>query len=336
MTAPARLAAHILLGASTPLVERSRAAIVAATLPQIGPPAFNHSTYRATEPNALSAFTAARTLPMMASLRLVELRDVTAGSPEVLGALVEYLRAPCADAVFVASGSTFGKVEKGGANWLARIKGAITPACRLVVYGDADADPLLFVRDLTREAGKAISRPDATLLVELVGPNLGQLQQEVAKLAVYVGAGEITADAIRACCSAVADPIVWSLTGALAERDAPLALASLQRLQEARENADAMLGAIASQLRRLLIAGQMLAAGHADREVMAATKIPAHVWGRVRGCLPQDPANLHRHLANAQRAMHRHPAGADRVLEAFVLDLLAPERAAGRPVRVGR
>lgn len=319
--------AYVVLGDAVPLVEQARAAIEAAVRPRIGLPAFNHGRYRATDPGAATAFTAARTLPMMAARRLVELRDVADAPADVLEKLVEYLREPAPDAVLVAVGGSFPKVEKGGSNWAARIKGALSDDAVLVQIGNDDVKPERFVIDAVEARGKIISLNDAELLVAVVGTDLGRLEQEVEKLALFVGDRlAVDADAIGAASSVLAEAVIWDLTAGLATRDADAALAVLHRLMEAGDDARKLLGMIAWQMRELVRVAELVQAGANDKDITSRVRIRWDVLKKVRplmadGSFP-DAAELLRRIATANRHMNSHRAGAERILEGLVLEML--------------
>lgn len=317
---------YVVLGDALPLVERATHAIQAAVLPRVGLPAFNHSRYRASEPNAVTAFSAARTLPMMADLRLVELRDLQEASNDLFGALVDYLAAPSSGSVLLVVGTGFPKVEKGGSNWGARVKNALKGHGRLIQISSEDASPVRFVVETAAARGKQLGLREAELLVEVVGADLGRLQQEVEKLALFVGeADRIDADAIQAAGSLLAEAVIWDLTTGLAARDPELALGSLHRLQAAGDDARKLLGMIAWQVRELLRAKELIEGGASDRDVTSKVRLRWELYKRVRPVLADgfpDAADLLRRLATANRQMNSHRAGADRILEGLVLEML--------------
>lgn len=317
---------YVVVGDASPLVERARLAIEAAVAPRIGPPAFNLNRYRASDPDAIRAFVAARTLPMMAAVRLVELRDLQEGTPDLFAAMVDYLKAPSPETVLLAVGSGFPKVERGGNNWAVRVKAALKGTGRLVTLSSDAMPPTRFVADVARRLGKTLSDADATRLVDAVGGDFGRLEQEVHKLASYVGdAPAIDADAIVAATAVVAEAVIWDLTAGLAARDADLALGALYRLQAGGDDARKLLGMIVWQMRELLRASELVAKGLNDRDVLAQVKMRWDLMKKVRPVLERgfpDAADLLRRLATANRHMNSHRAGAERILEGLVLEML--------------
>lgn len=317
---------YVVVGDALPLVERAVAAIQAAVLPRVGLPAFNHARFRASEPGAVGAFSAARTLPMMADRRLVELRELQEAGNDLFGALVDYLGSPSPGTVLLVVGTGFPKVEKGGSNWGARVKNALKGHGRLVQLSSEDASPVRFAIEAAAARGKTLGLREAELLVEVVGADLGRLQQEVEKLALFVGdAPGIDAGAIQAAGSVLAEAVIWDLTTGLAARDPALALGSLHRLQAGGDDARKLLGMIAWQVRELLRAKELLEAGASDRDVTAKVRLRWELFQRIRPVLVDgfpDAADLLRRLATANRQMNSHRAGADRILEGLVLEML--------------
>lgn len=319
---------YIVLGTAAPLVEQARIAVEAAVRPSIGLPAFNHGRYRGSDPGAEAAFVAARTLPMMADRRLVELRDLELAPSEVFEALVAYLADPCPTTVLLVTGAGFPKVEKGGSNWGARVRGAMKKSRGvLITLGAEDAQPGPFAVEAAARAGKRLGKREAELLIELVGPDLGRLEQEVQKLALFVGdAEEIDADAIVAASSMVAEAVIWDLTAGLAARDADLALGALYRLQGSGEDPHKLLGMIVWQMRELLRVAELVAVGANDKQITSKVRIR---WDQLRKVRPimasggfPHAADLLRRLATANRHMNSHRAGSARILEGLVLEML--------------
>jgi DNA polymerase-3 subunit delta len=92
----------------------------------------------------------------------------------------------------------------------------------------------------------------AQLLVELVGPEMGLLDQELAKLSIYVGAkAKIEAEDVDRLVGSSRSESTWKIFDAIGQGNAREALGILDRLFEQGEEPMRMLGAFAMQLRRL-------------------------------------------------------------------------------------
>jgi DNA polymerase III subunit delta len=110
--------------------------------------------------------------------------------------------------------------------------------------------------------GKPLAAPAAQLLVELIGPEMGLLDQELAKLAAYVGdAAKIeAADVDRLVGNSRAEE-VWTIFDAIGAAKSAEALAVLDRLFDQGQPTQMLLGAFSYQVRQLARAGRLIAQG---------------------------------------------------------------------------
>lgn len=318
----------VVVAPAAPLRDRALALVVEAALAKVQMPAFNHDRFRASEPGAERAFEAARTLPVMSESRLVEIRDLSEGSSSFFEALVAYIASPNPAARVVAVGSGFPKVEKGGSNWSSRVKNAIKKGegATLVEIGDREIAPTAFAVQVAKGLGKELGRREASVLVETLGANLGQIEQEVGKLAVFVGdRPSISSDDVAAATANLAEAVGWDLTAGLAARDASKTLEALHRLREGGDDPRKLLGLISWQMRELSRAARMVAGGASDAQVTKQLRMRSDVLRRIRPTLERGfphAADLLRRLATANRYMNSHRADPSRILEGLVLEML--------------
>jgi len=110
--------------------------------------------------------------------------------------------------------------------------------------------------------GKQVGKQAAGLLVELIGAEMGQLQQELFKLAIYVGDRPAieTEDVDRLVGHSRAEN-TWKIFDAIAAGQSDRALAILDRLFEQGEEPLRILGAFSMQLRRLARAARLAKQG---------------------------------------------------------------------------
>lgn len=102
----------------------------------------------------------------------------------------------------------------------------------------------------------------AALLVDLVGVEMGLLDQEIAKLAVYVGTKEtISVEDVDRLVGRNRAESTWKIFDALGSGQAEQALTLLDRLLDQGEEPMRMLGAFAFQLRKLAMAGRLALQG---------------------------------------------------------------------------
>lgn len=323
----------LILGDALPLVEQAVQVVRDAVAPALGPPGLNSMTLRATEGDPSQGLVAARTLPMLGTHRLVVVLEAGQAPPEFWASTLDYVQDPSPSTVLVLVATKLPKAQKGKPNLGVRLKNALQQQKSVFQFQTKDADPRAFVSAVAQEQGKNMGRHAATTMVELVGSDLGVLAQEVRKACLYVDdASEVTAEDVEACVAALADAEVWDLTTGLALGDSNLALAALHRLSNDGEDPRRLLSMVVWQYRSLLTADAMVARGMHDNDVRQAVRMRWNVFREVRprlgtGALQGD-ALLDR-MAAASLAMNRYKAGADRVLERVVLDLLEPVRTPG-------
>ena len=126
-----------------------------------------------------------------------------------------------------------------------------------------------FLDQHLRRARKRIETEAREMVLSRCGNELWSVHQEIEKLILYAGdADTVVAADVEEIFADQSENWVFDLTDALGQRDALRALGFLRRLMAGGEYPLMMLGAIASHVRRLLSARQLL-----DRELAA-------VWRR--------------------------------------------------------
>lgn len=310
------------------LVDRLVEAAEAWGLERCGLPSFNHGRWRASDDRPEQAVVTARTVPMMADLRVVVLRDLNQAKNDLAQAVVDYLQHPSPSTLFIAVSGPFGKIRKGQKRWGPAFQKHAKAAGFFAKIEGGKVDRRRFVVDAAASRDVKLGRREAELLVELVGADLGRLAQEVEKLAVYVGAGGSVSSAdLEAVCSVIAEETVWELTSGIAQRDPDLALRALHRLLSDGEAPHYLFAMISMQLRKVLQAVQMLQRDVDEREVARVVRLRWNEMGAVKsvarsGAIPAPVLVLER-LARANREMNQSRAGTEKVIEALVVELCA-------------
>ncbi len=316
------------------LVQRVLEGLIEALLPRCGLAAFNHTTVRLGDGDrASTALGTARTLPMMADLRLVVVKDLEQGGESFFAELLHYLAEPSPTTALVITGAGFPPVRKGGKNWKTRVKNALKKHGGILEEYDASSvRPTAFASEHAASLGKRLDRHAAELLVELVGRDPDVLVQEIEKVALYVGdRDEIDGASIHAACSSLAEAVVWDLTAGLASRDADLALGSLQRLlagsgRAGDDQPHKLLGLITWQMRQILEVSQMVRQRRPDSEIRRVVRMRPDQYAKVRAAVARGmpgAAEVFEQLLATNRLMNRSRAGDRRVLEALVTELCA-------------
>lgn len=323
------LPVYAVVGPSHTLVERTRDRLVAAVLPRCGLPAFNHNIVRAGEGGAEEQLAVARTLPMMADRRLVEVRELDEASAAVSAVLVDLVaEGGSPGTVLVLSGAKLPRTA-GGKQWGTRLRNALKKSGAAYLDLSKGADPEAFARRMAATADKELEPRAADALVALIGRDLDLLAQEVDKLVLYTGTEVvIRVDDVTAVCAQLAELEAFELTAAVVARDQASAMLVLHRLLEGRDSGNAspdrLLALLTWQLRAVLQVAQAVRMRRPEREIRSSVRLRSDLYRSIRRLLdkghPPTAATLER-LRDANVHMHSSRAGARRVLEVLVMEL---------------
>ena len=171
---------------------------------------FNCDVVRGNEVAAEALDTLLATPPMMASRRVIVIRDAHSLTKAARGALERYLEHPSADAVLVL---VVPAGERPEASWLDRAYGIEFPPLA------AERVPRWIVHYATTALGTEITPEAASLLQRAAGTDLGQLAGELDKLVSYGSGHVITEDAVSAVVGVRHGESLGDLLDAVAERN---------------------------------------------------------------------------------------------------------------------
>jgi DNA polymerase-3 subunit delta len=133
--------------------------------------------------------------------------------------------------------------------------------------------------------GKQLTGPAADLLLELVGPEMGQLDQELHKLAVYIGGrSRIDAEDVDRLVGSSRAENTWKIFDAIGSGRSAEALTILDRLLDQGEEPLGILGAFSMQLRRLAKVARLNQLGQPLAAAMAQAGVLPY---QTRGCEQQ-------------------------------------------------
>jgi DNA polymerase-3 subunit delta len=208
------------------------------------------------------------TLPFLGSRRLVVIEDADPFVSECRGQLEKYAASPSSSGILVLVVKTWPSTTR-----LAKmLDDRATIDCKT-------PKPYLLPEWCRKQVagvhGKQLSLEAAQLLVELVGPEMGQLDQELTKLAVYTGQhGQIeVADVDRLVDhSRAAD--TWKIFDAIGAGQAAEALGILDRLFEQGAEPLRILGAFSMQLRRLAQVARLAEQGRSLGQAVQEAGVP--------------------------------------------------------------
>jgi DNA polymerase-3 subunit delta len=167
-------------------------------------------------------------------------------------ALEKYIAKPSKKSVLVLDVQSFPKTT--------RLYKAVQQSGLLIECTELQgADLTRWVLDtVTEKFGKQITRDAALLVTELAGTHLGQLEQELAKVASFAGARpQLTSDDVRQVVGGWKAETIWVMLNALRDGQLPFALENLHKLLMAGEPGLKLLGGIAFVFRKLALATEL-------------------------------------------------------------------------------
>lgn len=198
------------------------------------------------EAGTRSILGSARTLPFLASRRVVLIRGIEELSREQQEELLAYLNDPSPTSCLVLTGRRL--------DLRTRLAAAIQKKGMLLRFDRLEADSL---KESLLAAAKEQSvrlQPEAiSLLMALVGDDFRQLIYNVEKAALFVGGREeISAKDIEALVGETRVRSIFQLTDAVSGRDLDVALRCLASLLGSGEEPLAIIGMLARQIRLLV------------------------------------------------------------------------------------
>lgn len=294
---------------------------------------FNETTFSlAGEHDLRAALAAARQIPMMAARRLVSVTEVRVSATGYRDTLTEadepvlsaYLADPAPDAVVI-----FVADELNGVRKLGRLLRAKTASVEFKPLED---------RDLIKWARRAIDDSGATadgvvldLIVQRAGPDVCRIANEIDKLAAAaMPDGAITPELVDSLVPYSREIDNFSLTDQLISGDRARALRTLCKVLDDGVEPLALLGLIAVNYRKLLIANDMFRRGAPERDVASAVRPPFNMrTAFLSAARRSDPGKLGRamgRMAETDLAIKTSrgasgPAGARMQIEMLVCEL---------------
>lgn len=188
--------------------------------------------------------------------------------------------------------------------------------------------------------GVKLEAAAAEEMLDLVGPELGLMDTELAKLALYVEPGaSVNIELVRDVVGGWRTKSVWQLIDAAADGDAATALAGIDRLIQMGEAPQALFGQIAWSLRRFAAATRIYQqAESAGRKISLDTALEQagfrrwqlkQAQGQLRQIGRHRAGELYRWLLATDLALkgsHSHPDRARAMLEQLLVRLAKQTR----------
>jgi DNA polymerase-3 subunit delta len=264
----------VLVGDESFLISRAVSALRRAVVGE-GPRGFNEDLYEGRGTKAASVLSAARTLPMMASERLVLLRRVDQMTPTDQASFGEYLAAPSDTTCLVMTAQKLdgrGKLAKAAKKSKAWVD--VRPLKRGALRSFAQAE--------ARARGHALLGPAVDALLDALGEDLAAIDDALERLSLFVGPGvAIDPDAVHACVTRVRADSIWLLVDAVGLKQRDKALEAASSLLADREPPLRILAMLARQLRMVARMRQALAEGLRGAEAAKQAGAPPFKAGEL-------------------------------------------------------
>lgn len=229
---------------------------------------FNLDTYYGTEGDPTSIRDAVEMLPMMTPRRVVIVKDVDKFNAKDLEQLQPIVEKPIDSTVLILVGEKIDLRKKFFK--LSEKTGALVKFDRL-----QEGAVLQWIHHLTERQSKEIENPAAVLLLQMVGPSLLDLNNEILKLSQYVGAKPlISKQDVESIVSQSRIESVFGLTNAIGERDKAKALTFLAQLLDHGESEVGILALVSRHMRILMMIQEAVAAGLARAQISARVGVP--------------------------------------------------------------
>jgi DNA polymerase-3 subunit delta len=314
---------YSIIGDEGLLVDRAEEIIRAAALTP-GLEVFNLAVFRGDDDKVDEALSIARTLPMMAKIRVVVIRRVEALKPKLLEQILEFSLANIDSCCLILTGQKW-PAPSGGADFGKRLENRLKKSGAAYRFKSKDQNPAAFLVDSARAEGFELSQRDAQFLVLRVGDDLSRLKLELRKAMDWLGAeGQLTSEIFQEACSLLSEAEIWDLTDAILEGQVDKALATTHRLLESGEAPHRLASMIAWQLRQLVVLQSVLSRGEDPRK--AGIRMHPSKARNAESALRRNPLNTAQvleTLAAANEKMNSSRVGDRRVLEGLVLNLLS-------------
>jgi DNA polymerase-3 subunit delta len=232
---------YVLISEHPLLLTRALSALRDAAVPEAAR-GFNYDVFEGRGGAAGPIMAAAETLPMMAKLRMVVIRDLAAMAASELASLVPYLERPNPSTVLVG---VAGKVDK-------RLKFfAVAKKKRFLHQLDPPRAIGPWIRKEATSRGARMSPRACDRLAEVVGKDLSRIALAIDQLSLYAGDRTIETDDVDELIADTRERSVFELTDAIGEGNLPRAMAAVASLCEQRQSAIGVVVMLARHMRQL-------------------------------------------------------------------------------------
>jgi DNA polymerase-3 subunit delta len=228
---------------------------------------FNDSAFSLRDRDARDAIAAAEQLPMMSSRRVVRVKDLAKLNETEEEILLAYLDRPVETSVVIFITEDIDKRKKFAKKLMGGSAFEFAPLTNAELAAWAKSHLL----ELKAEA----SQPVISRIVELVGPNVRMLSNELNKLATAaLPSGMITLDLVEELVGRSRELMNWQLTDQMLARNRAGALRTLKHLLDDGAPPVMLIGLIGSTYRRMALAHSLLSTGAPPKEIFRQVPMP--------------------------------------------------------------
>lgn len=224
------------------------------------------------KPTAARIIGLAQTVPMMAPVRVVIVRDIAAMASDELAKLAPYFATPSDSTVLVAIAS---KVDKRLKFWQTADKQ------KWIIELKAPKQLVPWVEAEARAQGISLAPRTAARLVEVIGDDLARLVGVMGQLSLFAGAAAITTDHVDHLVAQTRERTVFELTDALGARNEAAVMAALQALSDQRESAIGVLAMVTRFVRQAVKAQELVARGVPRGEFASQLGVPPFAVDKI-------------------------------------------------------
>jgi len=230
---------------------------------------FNFNVLYCRDTTAAELVNLAQTLPFMAKNRLIIAKEIDAFKASDIEELMSYLNDPSPSTCLVMIANQ-AKYDKKAVIAAVEAHGAVVR-----FYPLLDEEVVAWIEGWARVRGLSLQRDVSQYLWQLVGNDLQKIKNELEKVEIYIKEKKsITFDDVKAVVGNFREYSTFDLAAALGQRNREKAFLILSQLIQEGDSPVGLLGSIAWNFRRLMLAKAMEANGIGYEEIKRKLKPP--------------------------------------------------------------
>jgi DNA polymerase-3 subunit delta len=261
----------------------------------------------------------ANQMPMMATRRIVVVRDFDKIKEDEQSVVFAYLNNPAPRTTVVFQAASPDKRRK--------LTATLVKTCVVIAFDALDeGQATRWAEDYLKGLGCKIEPTALRMLIGLIGTGLTRLSNELEKLTAYVDGGMINTAAVQELVPRAREHASWELWDAIISRDRKRALRLMNRLLDDSDPLP-ILGSLASYYRRLLIGKELIERGASTQEITKATnQWSDNFFAGLRRTPRADFVHGLRRIAEVDNAIKNSEATPRLQMEYLIVELTLPGR----------